>query len=350
MSNAYSTFVADLLQETRAREAKLPLITEACRSRFRLHPSQPARVAVCFHGFTAAPDQFDPIGQALYRMGYNVVAPLLPGHGQAGAWSAETPPPLPESAVVYKQFALEWLERAQALGDEVVFCGLSGGGTMASWLAYVRPTQVARAVLYAPYLGSSMKAIDLVMQAAKPANPFYIAWPQDLSATANQPSAYPGFRLGALQAFLNLGLEVLDLAQRQTGSPLFILSSESDRAVSNLDHEILFKRSVQRTPRSWYLRFDRVLDIPHSMLRRVDGNQWENLLICLTQAYLESDFTWSELGDLAIAMTRGKTVNQALAQFGWSQRATPHLPIMLTMIDKRTLVIERNSSRPRGNR
>ncbi|MBD2102083.1 carboxylesterase [Leptolyngbya sp. FACHB-261] len=350
MGNAsYAEFVADLVQSTRRREDALPLVDETCRSRLRLHPTKPARVIVFFHGFTAAPDQFDPMGEILYRLGYNVVSPLMPGHGQAGNWSADQPPPLPESPMLYKKFALDWLDRSQVLGDQMIVCGLSGGGTLAGWLAYARANQLDRAMLYAPYLGASMKVIDLIMGVSKRANPFYVSWPKvENQAPANNTArySYPGFRLGALQAFLDLGREVLELAQRQAGAPLFIVSSESDKAVSNTDHKILFERAVKRNPRSWYIRFDRVLDIPHAMMRQVDGNQWENLLIGLTRAYLESDFTWKELGDLAVAMTKGKTVNQALTQFGWTQRATPNLPIMLTMMDKRSLVEERNASRP----
>ena len=122
MSN-YSNLTDVMVQETRVQEDRLPLMDEACRSRFLLHPSPSPKVCLFFHGFTAIPYQFVPIGEAFFKAGYNVLIPLLPGHGRSGNWDKSNPPPLPEDPQLYQQFGLRWLQQAQELGDQVIVGG-----------------------------------------------------------------------------------------------------------------------------------------------------------------------------------------------------------------------------------
>jgi carboxylesterase len=82
MSN-YSTLAAAIVRHTRAREDVLVLMDD-CHSRLLLKPRPSAKVCLFFHGFTATPEQFVPIGEVFFKAGYNVLIPLLPGHGQAG--------------------------------------------------------------------------------------------------------------------------------------------------------------------------------------------------------------------------------------------------------------------------
>src|SRR4028118_782056 len=132
MSN-YATLATEIIRHTRAREDALVLMDESCRSRFFLQRSPSSKVCLFFHGFTATPEQFVPIGSAFFKAGYNVIIPLLPGHGQAGEWNGNNPPPLPENQQIYQQFGLQWLQKAHTLGQEVLVGGLSGGSTLAAW-------------------------------------------------------------------------------------------------------------------------------------------------------------------------------------------------------------------------
>lgn len=46
-------------------------------------PHKPRRLKVLFlHGFASSPRELKPLGQRLYRSGFHVVAPLIPGHGE----------------------------------------------------------------------------------------------------------------------------------------------------------------------------------------------------------------------------------------------------------------------------
>lgn len=335
---SYPLTSATIKRQTKAQEDSLPLRNESCRTQFLLHSAPTSKVCLFFHGFTAAPYQFLPMGRVLHQAGYNVVIPLLPGHGKAGKWDRNNPPPLPTEAEVYKRFALDWFQKAQKLGDKVIVGGLSGGGTLAAWLSLEYPEQIDRSLLFATYLSSSNRVIDLFV------NHFnsYFEWKTD--QPPGQTIGYEGFALPTLRVFLEMGREILQRSQTSRVSPMFIISTEADRAVNNSDHRTLFENVLKRQPKAWYYSFDRLLNIPHTMMTQVEGNVWENLLNAMAKAFVQSDLTWAEVEEIAYRMTQGKTFNQAVAELKLADRASPDMPTVITMIDKREIVIKRNPS------
>jgi esterase/lipase len=332
---SYSIASNSLRQRTKFQEDQLPVKNEGCRSQFLLHPAPTPKVCLFFHGFTAAPYQFLPMGRMFYQAGYNVIIPRLPGHGQAGDWNGKNPPPLPEDVDTYKNFALNWLQHAQGFGDKVVVGGLSGGGTMAAWLALEKASQIDRALLFAAYLSSSNKVIDLFVKTFNT----YFEWQSD---EPGEPIGYKGFMFPDLEVFLDLGDEVLKRSRSTSSAPMFIVSTDADRAVSNSDHETLFENLLSRQPKTWYYSFDRSLNIPHTMMTKAEGNNWENLLNVIAKAFVQSDLTWAEIEEIAYRMTEGKTCNQAVAELNLTSKASPDLPAFMTMVDKREIVIKRN--------
>jgi carboxylesterase len=327
-----------IAQTVKFYEDNLPVRNNGCRSQFLLHSAPTAKVCLFFHGFTAAPYQFLPLGRTFYNAGYNVIIPRLPGHGKAGNWSKDNPPPLPDSVDAYKQFALNWLEKAQTLGDRVVVGGLSGGGTVAAWLALEKFDQLDRALLFAPYLSSSNKVIDLVVNVFDT----YFSWKTD--TPPEKVIGYGGFEVPALRVFLEMGKEILKRSKTSPSAPMFIISTEADQAVSNLDHQTLYENLLKRQSKSWYYCFDQLLNIPHTMMTRAEGNKWEDVLNSMAKAFVESNVTWTEIEDIAYAMTKGKMFDQAVKQLKLSDRVSRDLPTVLTMVDKREIVIKRNPS------
>ena len=194
----YADVTEALIKKTRAREEALGLQDDSCRSRFLLQPNPTSKVVVFFHGFTAAPAQFDVIGEAFFQAGYNVLIPLLPGHGQAGDWTDDNPPPLPENAPIYQEFGQNWLQNAQALGDRVLVGGLSGGSTLAAWLALEYPKQIDRGLLFAPYLSGTNALVDWVVERMN----VYFEW-KTQSGTTN--FGYSGFHMPALAGLSGYG-------------------------------------------------------------------------------------------------------------------------------------------------
>jgi pimeloyl-ACP methyl ester carboxylesterase len=328
----------DFVAEVSAQEAALPLRNDRCRSRFWLHGEPTAKVFIFLHGLTAAPYQFETLGDRLYAAGYNVVVPLLPGHGQAGDWGADNPPPLPEDMAVYQDFVLLWLDRARALGQEIIVGGLSAGGALAAWAAIAHSDKVAQGLLFAPYLSNASVVVDLISNSSQG----YFAWQDGVDAA--QRTGYAGFRFPALKIFPELGRRLRTQAATQPTAPLLIVSTETDQAVDNADHRELFEASRTQQPRSWYHCFPIALDIPHAMMAPEEGNQWTATLNTMVLAYTESQLTWAEVEEIAYRMAQGKVYPQVVAELGVADRCGPNLPAFITMVDKRQIVIDRNPS------
>ncbi len=324
MSN-YSTFTSALIQETKAYEETLPLMAQTSGSRFFIQPDFSEKVCLFFHGFTATPDQFVPIGEAFFQAGYNVLIPLLPGHGIAGKWDRENPPPLPENQQIYQEFGLRWLEIAQSFGKKVIVAGLSGSGTLAAWLALERPEQIYRTLVFAPYLSGSNKVVDLFVRIFN----IYFEW---RTKPGVAKFGYDGFLMPALRIFLDMGIDVLEQAQKTKAAPMLIVSSESDRAVGDREHEALFEAVLKWQPKSWYIHFDRVWDIPHNMMTVAEGNKYRDLLIAIAKAYVESDLTWAEIEQMSARIKQGYSFDTVVNQMHLHQRISPDLSSAIAII------------------
>lgn len=291
----YSTTTAAIVKQAKIREDALPIRNEKCRSKFFFHPHPTSKVFLFFHGFTAGPYQFEPLGEALFQEGYNVLAPLQPGHGVAGEWDGDNPPPLSEDPQVYQQFVLEWLQQAKPLGKQLIVGGYSTGGTLAAWLAQEYPQEIEKTLLFAPYLSGMNKLVDWLIEIL----PFYYEW---LNKDNPGNFGYDGFRIPAARIFLDMGQQILDQAENTPATPMLIVSSESDQATNLHEHRELFETVLKYQPKSWYYCFDKELDIPHTMMTKLEGNKYLHLLINLAKAYVESDLTWAEVEEKGLPL------------------------------------------------
>jgi esterase/lipase len=254
MSN-YTTTINTIIQQTKAIEDGLPIKNDACRSQFFFHPHPTSKVCLFFHGFTAGPYQFKPIGKTLFEAGYNVLVPLQPGHGVAGDWNSDNPPPLPTEAKVYQEFALHWLEVTRTLGEQVIIGGLSTGGNLAAWLSLERPQEINKSILFAPYISGTNSLVDFFVEVL----PIYIEW---LNKDNPGNFGYKGFRVPALRLFLDMGEEMLDRVKSLPIAPFFAIVAESDRTIERHELKKLFKTTLQHQPKSWYFSFEKIFAIP----------------------------------------------------------------------------------------
>ena len=313
-----------IVQATQAQEATLSLM-QGGQSRFFYRDRRTDKVLLFFHGFTATPEQFVPIATVFYEAGYNVLVPRLPGHGLAGDWNRHQPPPLPEDEQVYQAFGEFWLQQARAFGDRVVIGGLSGGSTLATWLALKHSQQVDRALLFAPYLSNSNIAVGLIVRILD----IYFEW-QTPPTAANL--GYPGFLMPALRLFLELGQAVFDLAEGSPAAPMLIVSSDRDLAVNNKDLAALFASVLPHQPRSWYFNFDAQFDVGHNMMTEAEGNECVDFVFAIAKAYVQSDLTWAEVEALRDLVHRGERFDQAVAILGVGDRTSPDVQTLVTLM------------------
>lgn len=330
----YSDVTRAVITEATAREDALPVRNESCRSKFLFHSRPTAKVCLFFHGFTGYPNQFLPLGKALFQQGYNVLIPLLPGHGQAGNWNRDNPTPLPTDPKVYQDFALKWIELARAFGQEVVVGGLSGGGTLCGWLALEHRDKIDRALMFAPYLSGRSFVGNLFIRHSDS----YYSWP----GNPDLAIGYMGFRVPALRLFLDMGAEVMKRAKTTPAAPMFLFSTAIDDSVNIHDHKQMFEDALRFQPKCWYHCFDRQYNVPHTMMTIGEGNRWEGILNTMAKAYVESDLDWAEVEEIAYRMTEGKTFPSVVAELGVGDRVGPNMPAMMTMVDKAAIVRARN--------
>ncbi len=327
----YLSYQKALQKKLSARESELSLIDNLCRSYSLFHDEPVDKVCLFFHGFTAGPYQFIPMAKTLHKAGYNVLVPLMPGHGLAGPWGPGNPPPLTDDPRLYLRFGLQWLKIAKKMGSKVIVGGLSGGGTLATWLALEKSDDIYRALLFAPYFSASSKVIDLFVRHIDT----YFEWENLMG-----PS-YPGFEISALRAVLRIAKYNFKRVKKSSIAPIFLISSESDRAVNNYDHQRFFEMALKNQPHCWYNSFDRVLDIPHTMMTEAEGNRYTNLLHVITKAFIESNLTWDEVEEIAYRMTKRRTFNSVVAELGWQDKVSRDMPAMMTLVDKWEIAVKR---------
>jgi alpha-beta hydrolase superfamily lysophospholipase len=219
------------------------------------------------------------------------LVPLQPGHGIAGDWNGDNPPPMPEDPQVYQQFVLEWVQQAKSLGKQLIVGGYSTGGTLAAWLAQEYPNTIEKTLLFAPYLSGHNKVVDWLVEIL----PFYYEW---LNKDNPGNFGYDGFSIPVLRIFLDMGEQILDRAKSTPATPMLIISSESDQATNLHEHQELFEAVLNDQPKSWYYCFDKKLKVPHTMMTKAEGNDYLHLLITLVKSYVESDLTWAEVEEM----------------------------------------------------
>ncbi|WP_211173056.1 alpha/beta hydrolase [Brasilonema bromeliae] len=333
MSNIsdYCTTKAGIFQQVKSVEETLPIRNDACRSKIFLHPHPTSKVCLFFHGFTAGPYQFEPIGKKLFDAGYNVLVPLQPGHGVAGDWNGDNPPPLPTEREIYQGFALYWLKVAQNLGEQVIVGGISTGGNLAAWLALEHPQSIEKALLFAPYISGNNAIINFVVEVL----PIYYEW---LNKDNTGNFGYEGFRIPALRIFLEMGQEIIDRVKTNLAVPMFIIYSESDPAINHCELQDFSKTTIEQQAKSWYYSFDKIFEIPHTMMTKAEGNQYQDLLMTMAKAYLESEVTWSEVMELGYQILQGKTFDLATQQLNLTERVSPDLSVLLAVMDKKIII------------
>lgn len=325
----YFTTISKIVEQAEIHENALPLKNPACRSKFFFHLVPTTKVFLLLHGFTAGPYQFEPLGKALFTDGYNVLVPLQPGHGVAGDWNQDNPPPLPTEPQVYQEFALSWLKVAENLGQEVIVGGLSTGGVLAAWLSLQCPQKIERALLFAPYFSGNNAIVNFLVEIL----PIYYEW---LNKDNPGNFGYKGFRMPALRLFLDMAKEILQRVENEKAVPMLIISSEADAAIDEKELDNFFANILKQP--SWYHRFDKEFNIPHTMMTSSEGNKYQDLLIAIIKAYIESNITWTELLQIGKLILQGLNFDNAVQSLQLQQKLSPDVSVLLTIMNKKLII------------
>jgi pimeloyl-ACP methyl ester carboxylesterase len=195
------------LAELVALDAGIPEVTAS-----RLLEPAGAAVAtlILWHGFTNAPSQFSQVGEAFRGLGYRVLIPRMPHHGQADVLTRDLANLTTAELVAHTDACVDI---AAGFGDPVWVVGLSAGGTVAAWAAANR-SEIRRVVLAAPLVapkGLPLPLVRLFVRYPKIVPNLYFWWdPRKKAKLGHSPYAYPGFPMPGILPFLHLSEALFD--------------------------------------------------------------------------------------------------------------------------------------------
>jgi carboxylesterase len=241
-----------------------------CGTKLFTHGEKTGNVIVFLHGFTSCPDQFSQLGQEYFERGYNVYIPRVPRHGIKDRLGN---PLKGLTAEELAKFASLSVDIAQGLGHRVVVVGLSGGGSMATWLSQQR-ADVDLVVPIAPFLGIGFvpRILNRPLTNLMLLAPDFFQWWDPINKENNpnsRPYSYTRYPTHAL--FENLRLGYVAEADARNGKPgagaVLIITNANDRSVNNAviaEFEQVWRENSEDSICSF--QFSKELDLPHDLI------------------------------------------------------------------------------------
>jgi pimeloyl-ACP methyl ester carboxylesterase len=212
---------------------------------------------------------FEQLGEQLFEMGFNVLIPLAPEHGEADREHSTLADLTAEELIAYGNDAVDI---ATGLGDEVTVLGLSGGGAVAAYLAQFRD-DVDAAITVAPFLGLRQVPAPLTSALVNLADLLPpIAWgiPESL-ATDGEYAPYAGLdnNTRAAAAYMRLGRMVLDDAAatgHRAGRTVTVVNEGDDTVNNDLAEELTRRWRALAAGATDAYRFPASLGLPHDLV------------------------------------------------------------------------------------
>jgi alpha-beta hydrolase superfamily lysophospholipase len=222
-------------------EAELPL-QEVCRTKVFSHGEQTEQAISFFHGYSACPQQFAELGGIFFEKGYNVLIPCMPHHGRKDRLTDEQKNLTAEELAEYGNRSMDI---ARGLGKRVIAFGISGGGTVVSWLAQNR-SDLDVAIPLAAFLRMFVLPAFLTVPFINLFSllPNFFIWWDPRTKEKNPYSmyyAYPRYSFRTLAEVMRLGLAVKRQAKQRgpAAGKILVMENDFDKGVSNAEIEKL---------------------------------------------------------------------------------------------------------------
>lgn len=266
----YDEAIADI-QAIWDEENEWPDFNPTCQSILMTHGEKVENAIVFYHGFTNCPEQYRQLAEVFYAQGYNVYVPLAPYHGRADRRGEALRDLTAEDLAAH---ATTTADIAQGLGERVTVSGLSGGGTIAAWLAQERG-DVALAAPTSPFIGVGFLPSTFLNRGL--ANllrvlPNVHMWWDPLTGADNPnaaPHAYAGYPLRSMGTYMRLGFSALADAQNAPPGAAVIrmVLNDADLSISNrvaADLVDAWQRGGAADVDTF--TFERAMSLPHDMI------------------------------------------------------------------------------------
>jgi esterase/lipase len=245
------------------RAVEQPIVNRFGGTVLMAHGGRAPKLAVLLHGLTATPHQMQQLGDQLYARGYDVFIPRLPMHGERGrtvtALSGLT-------ADTLRAFADDVIDIARGLGDTIDVLGLSGGATLAAWIAQHRG-DVRQVVIVSPAI--ALSRLPRILE--DPAMQTLARLPNvniGASADTTKPQVYAGFSTRAVAQTMRLGAEVRSEAERvkPAARRIVVVTNDNDHTVDGGAALALADSWEKHRATVVRYSFDAALGLPHDLV------------------------------------------------------------------------------------
>jgi len=213
-------------------------VREVCITKLYDHGTQTEHVIVLVHGFTNCPEQFNELGKQYYEAGYNVFIPRMPYHGLSDRLTDEL---VNLTAENLSTFGDQVIDIAHGLGKKITVMGISGSGTLVTWLAQNR-ADIDFAFAIAPLFGIAFVPSSLTKLFERIALllPNFFLWWDPRTKAENPYSidyAYPRYPSRALVEIIRLGMITRSQAEKAppAAKNMTIIINDAEPAVSNVE-------------------------------------------------------------------------------------------------------------------
>jgi carboxylesterase len=269
---------ASRITKIQTAEAKLGELNPMCATKLLTQGEKVDNAIVFLHGFTSCPTQFARLGEEFFEKGYNVYIPLTPRHGTK---DRQGDPLKGLTAEELAKFATQSVDIARGLGERVIVAGLSGGGSMTTWLSQER-SDVDLAVPIAPFLGVGFipRLLNRPLTNLLLLAPDIFQWWDPINKENNPnstPYSYVRYPTHSLLENMRLGFVAESDAKRTkpAAGAIMVITNSNDGSVNNdviaefeeiwLAHGEQFLKTFQ---------FSKDFGLPHDLISpdRPDGN------------------------------------------------------------------------------
>ncbi len=246
------------------------LAHDVCITKLYDHGTQAEHVIVLLHGFTTCPEQFNELGKRYFEAGSNVFIPRMPHHGLSDRLTNAL---VNLSAEGLAAFGDKVINIAHGLGQKITVMGISGSGTLITWLAQNR-ADLDFAFPIAPLLGLAFIPpwfTKLFERFALLLPNFFMWW--DPRTKADNPYsiyyAYPGYPTRALVEIIRLGMVTRTQAEKfpPAAGNITMIINDAEPAVSNAEALKLLK-SWQKHGKGNLseVHFEKEMKLPHDII------------------------------------------------------------------------------------
>lgn len=259
----------DSLARFEAEEAEWAgRLNPLCHSRLLHHGRRTDLAVVLLHGISSCPQAFVDFAPRLHARGHTVLAARMPCNGYA---DRATPALHDLTAVALAEFGDRSVDLARGLGERVVVCGISAGGTVAAWVGQTR-ADVDRAVLVAPFMGlpglgaALNRLVTRIMLILPPVS----IWkdPFRRERFEGMPHAYKRQSSRGTGEVLRLGHAVSRLAEAGPAAAreIVMVLNDNDAAIDNGIAARFAERCAGAGTKVVRYRFDRAFGLGHEII------------------------------------------------------------------------------------